>query len=231
MCSKHDEHCRRSLGSHRHRSRWSPSLGRVCSSGGSNFRHFAGGGVEEDYETCFSGYWPLGLRLQLQQPMAKADTIASGSEISVTGSNFQFNTGTGTVTFAANGTCSTCGNYTVGGVSGTFASFFSSPNPVTFFPTAPQPGPFVLPLGPMTPHSPPGGSLVILSTTQGGETLTFVLTQESWMFGPDPSGMFTNLSVTGTGIFNLTGVDNFTPEDCGVQLHRAADPRRRARSL
>ena len=27
-----------------------PYLGRVCSSGGSNFRHFAGGGVEEDYE-------------------------------------------------------------------------------------------------------------------------------------------------------------------------------------
>src|SRR6185312_4813280 len=97
--------------------------------------------------------------------LAKADVIAPGSTISVTGSNFQFNTGTGMVTFAANGTCATCGNYTVGGVTGTFASFFSSPNPVTFFPTAPQPGPFNLPLGVMTPHSPPGGSLEILSTT------------------------------------------------------------------
>jgi hypothetical protein len=154
----------------------------------------------------------LGAAFAVSATIAKADVIAPGSTISVTGSNFQFNTGTGMVTFAANGTCSTCGNYTVGGATGTFATFFSSPNPVTFFPTAPQPGPFAFPLGVMTPHSPPGGSLEILTTTQGGETLTFTLTQESWSFGPDPSGMFTNLSVTGTGIFNLTGVDNFTPE-------------------
>ena len=156
--------------------------------------------------------------------LAKADVIAPGSTISVTGSNFQFNTGTGMVTFAANGTCATCGNYTVGGVTGTFASFFSSPNPVTFFPTAPQPGPFNLPLGVMTPHSPPGGSLEILSTTQGGETLTFTLTSEQWSFGPDPSGMFTNLSITGTGIFNLTGVDNFTPEDAAFNFTAQQTP-------
>jgi hypothetical protein len=30
--------------------------------------------------------------------------------------------------------------------------------------------------------------------------------------------MFTNLSVTGTGIFNLTGVDNFTPEDAAFNF-------------
>ena len=166
----------------------------------------------------------LGAAFAASATVAKADIISSGSEISVTGSNFQFNTGTGMVTFAANGSCSTCGNYTVGGASGTFASFFSSPNPVTFFPTAPQPGPFNLPLGSMSQHTPPGGSLEILSTTQGGETLTFTLTNESWSFGPDPTGMFTNLTVTGTGIFNLTGVDNFTPENAAFNFTAQQTP-------
>lgn len=37
----------------------SPFLGRVCSSiGGSNYRHFAGGGVEEDYEKHVVGFSP-----------------------------------------------------------------------------------------------------------------------------------------------------------------------------
>jgi hypothetical protein len=166
----------------------------------------------------------LGAALAVSATIAKADVIAPGSTISVTGSNFQFNTGTGMVTFAANGTGPGLGNYTVGGATGTFMTYFSSPNPVTFFPTAPQPGPFSFPLGVMTPHAPPGGSLEILSTTQGGETLTFTLTSEQWSFGPDPSGMFTNLSVTGTGIFNLTGVDNFTPENAAFNFTAQQTP-------
>lgn len=164
----------------------------------------------------------LGAAVAVSATIAKADTIAPGSEISVAGSNFQFNTTLGTVTFAPNGTAAGDGNYTVGGVSGTFATFFSSPNPVTFFPGTS--GPVTVPLGVMTPHSPPGGSLEILSTTQGGETLTFTLTQEQWSFGPDPSGMFTNLSVTGTGIFNLTGVDNFTPENAAFNFTAQQTP-------
>jgi len=152
----------------------------------------------------------LGAVFAFSATIAKADTIAPGSEISVTGSNFQFNPVAGTVTFAPNGTGAGNGNYTVGGVSNTFATYFSSPNPVTFFPGSS--GSVTLPLGPMSPHSPPGGSLEILSTTQNGETLTFTLNSESWTAGPDPSGMFTNLSVTGTGTFNLTGAVNYTPE-------------------
>jgi hypothetical protein len=154
----------------------------------------------------------LGVAFAASVTIAKADTIMTGSTISVTGSNFQFNPTTGTVVFAANGTGPGLGNYTVGGATGTFATFFSSPNPVTFFPAAPQPGPFTLPLGSMSAHMPPGGSLEILTTTQNGETLNFFLTQESWSTGPDPSGMFTDLSVTGTGVFTLTGTTDYIDE-------------------
>lgn len=156
--------------------------------------------------------------------LAKADTISTGSTISVNGSNFQFNPTTGTVVFAANGTGAGLGNYTVGGATGTFATFFSSPNPVTFFPAAPQPGPFTLPLGSMTAHMPPGGPLEILTTTQNGETLSFFLTEESWSSGPDQTGMFTDLSVTGTGYFTLTGATDFTQEDAAFNFTAQQTP-------
>jgi hypothetical protein len=155
----------------------------------------------------------LGAAFAASTTMAKADTIASGSEISVTGSNFQFNTGTGTVTFAANGTCSTCGNYTVGGVSGTFASFFSSPNPVTFFPTAPQPGPFVLPLGPMTPHSPPGvdnftpevaAFNFTAQQTPGGSTQFVTFSGTGTALGPAPEP--SSLALLGTSLLGAAAI-------------------------
>ena len=154
--------------------------------------------------------------------MAKADVIATGSEISVTGSNFQFNPVAGTVTFAPNGTASGDGNYTVGGASNTFALYFTSPNPVTFFPGTS--GSVVLPLGVMTPHAPPGGSLEILTTTENGETLAFFLTSEQWSSGPDPSGMFTDLSITGTGTFDLTGTVNYTVENAGFNFTAQQTP-------
>lgn len=141
---------------------------------------------------------------------AKGDTIAPGSEISITGSNFQFNPTAGTVTFAPNGTGSGAGNYAVGGVSNTFATYFSSPNAVTLFPGTS--GSVALPLGSMSSHTPPGGSVEILTTSQNGETLTFFLNSDSWTAGPDSTGMFTNLSVTGTGTFVLSGAVNYTPE-------------------
>jgi hypothetical protein len=157
----------------------------------------------------------LGTAFAVSATIAKADTISTGSQISITGDNFQFNPGAATVTFAANGP--TAGNYQVGGANGTFMNYFTTGNPVTFFPGAGS-GPFTLPLGVNAPHTPPGGALTILSTTEAGETLTFVLTSESWSATPDPTGMFTNLSVTGTGIFNLTGVDNFTPENAAFNF-------------
>lgn len=169
----------------------------------------------------------LGAAFAVSVTMAKADTIATDSTISVNGANFQFNTTTGELTFAKNGngtSCTLCGQYTIGGATGTFATYFSSPNPVTFFPTMTQPGPFMIPLGSMTQHTPPGGSLVVLTSSQGGETLTFTLTQEAWSFGPDPTGMFTDLTVTGTGVFNMTGVDNFVPEDASFNFTAQQTP-------
>ena len=164
----------------------------------------------------------LGVAFAASATMAKADTIITGSEISVTGSNFQFNPVAATVTFAPNGTGAGDGNYTVGGATGTFATYFTSPNPVTFFPGTS--GSVVLPLGVMTPHAPPGGSIEILTTTENGETLTFFLTSESWSSGPDPSGMFTDLTVTGTGTFNLTGGTNFTPENAAFNFTAQQTP-------
>jgi hypothetical protein len=64
----------------------------------------------------------------------------------------------------------------------------------------------------MTPHSPPGGQLEVLTTTENGETLDFFLTQESWSTFTDPTGQFTDLSVTGTGFFTLNGVVTYTNE-------------------
>ena len=111
----------------------------------------------------------LGAAFAASATMAKADPIiTTPSTISVNGSNFQFNPTTGTVIFAANGTGAGLGNYTVGGATGTFATYFTSPNPVTFFPTAPQPGPFTVPLGSMSSHMPPSGPLVVLTTTENG---------------------------------------------------------------
>lgn len=169
----------------------------------------------------------LGAAFAASATMAKADSIITTtppSTISVNGSNFQFNPNTGTLIFAANGTGPGLGNYTVGGATGTFATYFTSPNPVTFFPTMTQPGPFTIPLGPMTSHTPPGGPLVVLTTTENGETLTFTLTSESWMYGPDPTGMFTDLSVTGTGIFNLTGAVNYVPENASFNFTAQQTP-------
>jgi hypothetical protein len=166
----------------------------------------------------------LGAALAVSVTMAKADTIATDSTVSVNGANFQFNPTTGMVTFAANGTGAGLGNYTIGGATGTFASYFSSPNPVTFFPTATQPGPFTFPLGSMSSHMPPTGPIEILTTTENGETLTFTLTSESWSYGPDPTGNFTDLTVTGQGIFTLTGATDYTPEDASFNFTSQQTP-------
>ena len=120
----------------------------------------------------------LGTAFAVSATIAKADTIALGSEVSVNISNSMFNVSNpadGTMTFAANGSGPGLGNYTIGGASQTFATYFSSPNPVTFFPNAPAAAfPLTLPLGAEgAMNTPPGGTLEVLTTTQNGETLDF----------------------------------------------------------
>jgi hypothetical protein len=157
----------------------------------------------------------LGAALAVSATVAKADTISTGSNISVQGSNFQFNPVAGTVTFAPNGTGTGDGLYAVGGVGSdtgdTFAMYFTAGNTVTFFPGQGS-GPFTLPLGSMSAHNPPSGPIEILTTTENGETLSFYLTQESWSSTPGPGGQYTNLSVTGDGYFTLTGTTDYTDE-------------------
>jgi hypothetical protein len=164
----------------------------------------------------------LGAVFAASVTMAKADTITNGSEISVNISNSMFNTSNsmnGTMTFAANGSGAGLGNYTVGGASGTFATYFTSPNPVTFFPTAPSSSfPLTLPLGPEnTMNTPSGGPLgnplEVLTTTENGETLDFFLTSEMWT--ATQSGGYTDLAMTGFGYFTLNG---FTQESASFNF-------------
>ena len=157
----------------------------------------------------------LGTALAVSATIAKADTITAGSEVSVNISNSMFNVSNpsnGTMTFAANGTGPGLGNYTIGGASGTFASYFSSPNPVTFFPNAPSSAfPLTLPLGVEgATNTPPGGMLRVLTTTQNGETLNFFLTSETWTTTSAPG--FTDLEMTGFGFFTLNGSTDFGNE-------------------
>lgn len=157
----------------------------------------------------------LGVAFAASVTMAKADTISTGSNISVTGDNFMFNGSTGTLYFAANG--SSAGNYQVGAANGTFANYFTTGNSVTFFPTESTTNVggsqyYVIPLGAMSTHTPPGGQLEVLTSTEAGETLAFYLTSETWSTYTDPTGQFTDLSVTGDGYFTLNGVVTYTNE-------------------
>lgn len=163
----------------------------------------------------------LGVAFAASATLAKADTIQTGSDISVNGNNFSYNVtdpNNAYAVFAANGTAQ--GNYQVSGVGlgsnpgGTFSLYFSTPNSVTFFPTLGT-GPFNLPLGSQTLHSVPTMygplGLEVFTTMQNGETLSFYLTQEAWQQTTGPGG-YTNLSITGFGTFYLTGAVDYTPE-------------------
>ena len=150
----------------------------------------------------------IGAAFAASVTLAKADTIIPGSTISVNGSNDSYTINTTTpslssITFAPNGT--TAGNYNVSGDFGTFASVFT-PGIATVTWNAVGP----LTLGPQTPHSPTGGTpLLILTVTQGTNMLQFFLDEESWTFGPAPSpSTFDDLQVTGQGTFNFNGTTN-----------------------
>jgi hypothetical protein len=157
----------------------------------------------------------LGAAFAASATIAKADTIALNSEVSVNISNSTFNVSNpsnGTMTFAANGSGPGLGNYTIGGASGTFATYFSSPNSITFFPNAPSAAfPLSLPLGMEgVTNTPSGGPLLVLTTTQNGETLDFFLTSEMWSTTTPPG--FTDLDMTGFGFFTLNGSTDFGKE-------------------
>lgn len=147
----------------------------------------------------------IGTAFAVSATMAKADTIASGSTVSVNGSNDSYNVSNpaaATVTFAPNGTSGTDGNYVLAGDTSSFMSAFT-PNNATVTWNAVG----TLPLGVQTAHSPTGGTpLLILTVTQGTNKLQFFLDEESWMFGPAPSpSPFDDLQVTGMGTMVFNG--------------------------
>ena len=152
----------------------------------------------------------LGAAIAASVTIAKADTIAPGSTISVNGSNDSYNINTSnlsasTITFAANGTAA--GNYDVSGLTGTFASDFTTGGATVDWLAV-----GTLPLGSQTLHSPTGGiPLPILNITQGSNTLSFTLDNEAWTFGPAPDSSFDVLTVTGIGTFDFNGtIENAT---------------------
>jgi hypothetical protein len=146
----------------------------------------------------------LGAALAASVTIAKADTIAPGSTVSVNGSNDSYdvtNPATASITFAPNGTGATDGNYTLAGDSLSFASAFT-PNVATVTWNAVG----NLSLGPQSLHTAPGGSLEILTITQGANTLHFFLNQESWDVVPQSAGSpFNDLQITGVGTFDFNG--------------------------
>jgi hypothetical protein len=146
----------------------------------------------------------LGVAIAASASVAKADSITG--QISVQGQD-TFDPASATITFPGSGV-------TVQGTSTGTLSVFTAGNPVTFIAGT-------LPLGPQALHPAPGGALPILTTTEGGVTLTFVLTSEAWSTSPDPTGSFTNLSVTGMGYFSETGYTN-TPANFNFTTQEVA---------
>jgi PEP-CTERM motif len=157
----------------------------------------------------------LGTAFAISLTIAKADTIAPGSTISVNGSNDSYNatSATPSITFAPNGT--TQGNYSISGLTDTFASAFTTGTAVHWDAVG------TLPLGSQSLHSPTAGPLLIFDVTEGSNTLQFFLNQESWMFGPAPApSPFDVLTVTGVGTFVFNGTSqsstfDFTSDSMG----------------
>ncbi|HSU18800.1 MAG TPA: PEP-CTERM sorting domain-containing protein [Acidobacteriaceae bacterium] len=134
----------------------------------------------------------LGVAIAASATMAKADSISG--QISVQGPD-SFDPVAGTITFPANGF------YTVQGTSTGTMSMFTAGNPVTWQATG------TLPLGSQSTHTPPGGMIPILTTTEAGTTLTFNLTSENWSTAPViiNGQTYTELFIGGGGFFTETG--------------------------
>lgn len=98
------------------------------------------------------------------------------------------------------------------GIGGTFATYLTDGNPITFTPGA---IPFVL-----GNNVPP--SIQLFSTTENGETFGFTVTDFNAGFvTPGTSGCLTGqtcLAITGMGIFTGTGVVNYTPTPADFQF-------------
>ena len=128
--------------------------------------------------------------------VAHADSISGF--FSANGTDSFTSTAPLTITFAP-------GSVVAGGIGGTFATYLTDGNAVTFASGA---IPFVV--GMNTP--PP---ITIFSTTEAGETFSFLISSfDAGFTTPGTTGCLvgqTCLSITGLGTFMGTGVVNYTP--------------------
>jgi PEP-CTERM motif-containing protein len=137
--------------------------------------------------------------------MAHADTITPGSFIIQTGGLDQFTSNT--LTFMPN-------TAVIGGpIGGTFATYLSDGNPVTF----------ISGTNPYTQGSnisAPGGSLQLFSVTGGGETFTFFIQSYTAAYGAIPgcASGHTCLDVTGNGVFTGSGAHTYTDTPATFQF-------------
>ncbi len=131
--------------------------------------------------------------------VAHADSISGF--FSATGSDSFTATAPFTLTFAPGTSQVALGS----AIGGTFATYLTDGNPITF---ASGPIPFVI--GNNTPPSIP-----IFSTTENGETFSFIISGFNAGFTtPGTAGCLadqTCLSITGMGTFTGTGAVNYTP--------------------
>jgi hypothetical protein len=119
-----------------------------------------------------------------------------------------FFSSTGTDTFSSSSISFTPGSSVVAGaIGGTFATFLTDGNPITFLPGA-------LPYS-QGANIPPGGiPIQLFSTSEAGETFAFDITAYNANFVTNGSlgcsAGSTCLLVTGDGFFTGTGAVNFT---------------------
>src|ERR1700732_1064505 len=118
-----------------------------------------------------------------------------------------FFSATGTDSFTSSNITFAPGSAVAGGIGGTFATYLTDGNPITFLGGA-------LPYSQGVNTTPGGIPIQLFSTTEAGETFAFDLTGynagfiNSGAMGCDAGS--TCLIVTGTGFFTGTGALNFT---------------------
>jgi PEP-CTERM motif len=136
--------------------------------------------------------------------VAHADSISGF--FSATGSDSFTSTAPFTLTFAP-GT-----SQVAGGIGGTFATYLTDTNPITF---ASGPIPFVIGM-----NIPP--AIQLFSTTEAGETFGFTVTSfDAGFTTPGTQGCLvgqTCLSITGFGTFTGTGAVTYTPTPAQFQF-------------
>jgi hypothetical protein len=135
--------------------------------------------------------------------VAHADSISGF--FSATGSDSFTNTPPLTLTFSP-------GSIVTGGIGGTFATYLTDGNPITF---ASGPIPFVLGM-----NTPP--AIPIFTTSEGGETFSFIIsTFDAGFTTPGTDGCAagqTCLAITGFGTFTGTGLVTYDPTPAQFQF-------------